>query len=169
MATSIAVALVQSRLDYCNSLLTGISTFNLNKIQRVPNSIQFNPDIYWILLPTQLQMIGTLPLKSCSFNSTGFQSNLALNSKSPHSLSNFWLKIPPQTFNHFSYLMFLHVCWDLPTNYFDFNPAQELPLVVVPSACLHHTFGTPFDFLVLPHLHHSNEIWKHFIFLHRRH
>ena len=37
MAVSIAVALVQSRLDYCNSLLFGISTFNLNKLQRVQN------------------------------------------------------------------------------------------------------------------------------------
>ena len=37
MAKSIAVALVQSRLDYCNSLLFGISQFNLDKLQRVQN------------------------------------------------------------------------------------------------------------------------------------
>ena len=37
MAVSIAVALVQSRLDYCNSLFFGISAFNLNKLQRVQN------------------------------------------------------------------------------------------------------------------------------------
>ena len=37
MAKSIAVALVQSRLDYCNSLLFGISQFNLEKLQRVQN------------------------------------------------------------------------------------------------------------------------------------
>ena len=37
MAVSIAVALVQSRLDFCNSLLFGISAFNLNKLQRVQN------------------------------------------------------------------------------------------------------------------------------------
>ena len=37
MAISIAVAMVQSRLDYCNSLLYGISAFNINKLQRVQN------------------------------------------------------------------------------------------------------------------------------------
>ena len=37
MAISIAVAMVQSRLDYCNSLLHGISAFNINKLQRVQN------------------------------------------------------------------------------------------------------------------------------------
>ena len=37
MAISIAVALVQSGLDYCNSLLFGISSFNISKLQRVQN------------------------------------------------------------------------------------------------------------------------------------
>ena len=36
-AISVAVAIVQSRLDYCNSLLYDISTFNINKNQRVQN------------------------------------------------------------------------------------------------------------------------------------
>ena len=35
MAISVAVAIVQSRLDYCNSLLFDISSFNINKLQRV--------------------------------------------------------------------------------------------------------------------------------------
>ena len=37
MAISVAVAIVQSRLDYCNSLLFDISSFNVNKLQRVQN------------------------------------------------------------------------------------------------------------------------------------
>ena len=37
MAISVAVAIVQSRLDYCNSLLYDISTFNISKLQRVQN------------------------------------------------------------------------------------------------------------------------------------
>ena len=38
MATAVAVAIVQSRLDYANSLLYGISVANLNKLQRVQNA-----------------------------------------------------------------------------------------------------------------------------------
>lgn len=37
MATSIAVAIVQSRLDYANSILYGISSHNIAKLQRVQN------------------------------------------------------------------------------------------------------------------------------------
>ena len=37
MAILIAVALVQSRLDYCNSLFFNMSGFNINKLQRVQN------------------------------------------------------------------------------------------------------------------------------------
>ena len=37
MAKLIAVALVHSRLDYCNSLLFSTSQFNLDKLQRVQN------------------------------------------------------------------------------------------------------------------------------------
>src|SRR5258706_530978 len=37
IAASIAVALVQSRLDYANSLLYHTSAYNINKLQRVQN------------------------------------------------------------------------------------------------------------------------------------
>ena len=38
MATSIAVALIHSRLDYANSLLYGISSSNIYKLQRCQNT-----------------------------------------------------------------------------------------------------------------------------------
>ena len=38
-AKNIATAVVGSRLDYCNSLLYGVSETNLNKLQRVQNSL----------------------------------------------------------------------------------------------------------------------------------
>ena len=38
MATSIAVALVQSRIDYANSLLYVVSTRNIRKLQRCQNT-----------------------------------------------------------------------------------------------------------------------------------
>jgi len=38
MATSIAVALVQSCLDYANSLLYRVSTRNIHKLQRCQNA-----------------------------------------------------------------------------------------------------------------------------------
>ena len=37
MTRLIAVALVKSRLDYCHSLLFGVSSFNLDKLQHVQN------------------------------------------------------------------------------------------------------------------------------------
>ena len=38
-AKSVATALVSSRLDYCNAILFGTSTSNLNKLQRVQNAL----------------------------------------------------------------------------------------------------------------------------------
>ena len=38
MATSIAVALIQSRLDYANSILYHTSSANINKLQRIQNT-----------------------------------------------------------------------------------------------------------------------------------
>ena len=38
-ATALANSLVSSKLDYCNSLYNGISQANLNKIQRIQNTM----------------------------------------------------------------------------------------------------------------------------------
>ena len=39
MAQTVACAVIQSRLDYCNSLYVGMSESNLAKLQRVQNSL----------------------------------------------------------------------------------------------------------------------------------
>ena len=64
-ATALANSLVSSKLDYCNSLYSGISQSNLNKLQRIQNSLArviTNTSKYQHITPT---------LK----NYTGFQSN----------------------------------------------------------------------------------------------
>jgi len=38
-AKAVVTALVSSKLDYCNSVLSGTSQFNLNKVQRVQNAV----------------------------------------------------------------------------------------------------------------------------------
>ena len=38
-ATALANSLVSSKFDYCNSLYSGISQSNLNKLQRIQNSL----------------------------------------------------------------------------------------------------------------------------------
>ena len=43
-AKSVATAQVSSRLDYCNSILYGTSTSNLNKLQRVQNALAHRHD-----------------------------------------------------------------------------------------------------------------------------
>ena len=144
MAISIAVAMVQSRLDYCNSLLYGISAFNINKLQRVQNlaaKIALND---WHS-PSQelLGQLHWLPVHS------------RINFKISSLTLNFWPRINLQTFDHLLHHMFLSVCWGHPTNPSLFNHPQEHPLVNASSECLHHTFGTlyhcPFDFLDRSH------------------
>jgi hypothetical protein len=39
MAKSVGVAIVQSRLDHCNSLFFGTSENNIHKLQRIQNTL----------------------------------------------------------------------------------------------------------------------------------
>ena len=74
-ATALVNSLVSSKLNYCNSLYSGISQANLNKLQRIQNSLArviTNTSKYQHITPT---------LK----NYTGFQSNKELSTNSVFS------------------------------------------------------------------------------------
>ena len=78
MAMSIAVAMVQSRLDYANSLLYNTSACNINKLQCVQNMVAGLS----CAIGKSLQPI-------CFPNSTGFLSPNALTSKLLLLLTNY--------------------------------------------------------------------------------
>ena len=64
-ATALANSLVSSKLDYCNSLYSGISQSNLNKLQRIQNSLArviTNTSKYQHITPT-LKTLHWLPIK----------------------------------------------------------------------------------------------------------
>ena len=64
-ATALANSLVSSKLDYCNSLYSGISQSNLNKLQRIQNSLAriiTNTSKYQHSTPT-LKKLHWLPIK----------------------------------------------------------------------------------------------------------
>ena len=64
-ATALANSLVSSKLDYCNSLYSGISQTNLNKLQRIQNSLArviTNTSKYQHITPT-LKKLHWLPIR----------------------------------------------------------------------------------------------------------
>ena len=64
-ATALANSLVSSKLDYCNSLYSGISQSNLNKLQGIQNSLArviTNTSKYQHITPT-LKKLHWLPIK----------------------------------------------------------------------------------------------------------
>ena len=64
-ATAFANSLVSSKLDYCNSLYSGISQTNLNKLQRIQNSLArviTNTSKYQHITPT-LKKLHWLPIR----------------------------------------------------------------------------------------------------------
>ena len=65
-ATAFANSLVSSKLDYCNSLYSGISQTNLNKLQRIQNSLArviTNTSQYQHITPTLKNYTGFLSNK----------------------------------------------------------------------------------------------------------
>jgi len=103
MARAVAVSLVQSRLDYANSLLFGISKTNLNKLQRVQNSLarivlRRHPrcpssgllsELHWLPIESRIKFkLSTITYK-------------ALSSQQPFHLSSLLHPyVPGSTFTH---------------------------------------------------------------------
>ena len=84
----LANALVSSRLDYCNSLYTGISKSNLNRLQRIQNSLAravTRTAKYEHITPV-LKTLHWLPIKQRIEFKTGLLVHKALHSNQPSYL-----------------------------------------------------------------------------------
>ena len=132
-ATALANSLVSSKLDYCNSLYSGISQTNLNKLQRIQNSLArviTNTSKYQHITPTLKNYIGFLSNKELTtkfvFSHT---KHLQINN----------LHISTIVF-HFRHTLFLH---DLlihlfsPFHMSDHHLAKGLSLSSVPDSGIH--------------------------------
>ena len=100
MAILIAVALVQSRLDYCNSLFFNMSCFNINKLQRVQNlaarlalndwrssTQELFAKLHWLPIQPRIKFkIGTLVYKLLSTNQPANLRSLITSYVSPRLL-----------------------------------------------------------------------------------
>ena len=91
-ATALANSLVSSKLDYCNSLYSGISQSNLNKLQRIQNSLArviTNTSKYQHITPT-LKKLHWLPIKPNkeSITNSVFSHTKTLTNQQPTYLYN---------------------------------------------------------------------------------
>ena len=96
MAKSVALALVSSRLDYANSLLYGTSDTNINKLQRIQNSLaKLVLKRPHISSSTALHNLHWLPIKQrIDFKISTFTYKL-LHTRTPSYLSNLLLPYTP--------------------------------------------------------------------------
>ena len=90
-ATALANSLVSSKLDYCNSLYSGISQTNLNKLQRIQNSlarvITNTTSKYQHITPT-LKKLHWLPIKQRIDYKTCLLTYKTLTNQQPTYLYN---------------------------------------------------------------------------------
>ena len=89
-ATALANSLVSSKLDYCNSLYSGISQTNLNKLQRIQNSLArviTNTSKYQHITPT-LKKLHWLPIKQRIDYKIGLLTYKTLTNQQPTYLYN---------------------------------------------------------------------------------
>ena len=98
-ATALANSLVSSKLDYCNSLYSGISQTNLNKLERIQNSLArviTNTSKYQHITPT-LKKLHWLPIKQRIDYKTCLLTYKTLTNQQPTYLYNS-LSFPSRTF-----------------------------------------------------------------------
>ena len=130
-ATALANSLVSSKLDYCNSLYSGISQSNLNKLQRIQNSLArviTNTSKYQHITPT---------LKKTTLASNQTKNRLqTLSCHTKHSQINN-LHIFTIVF-HFRHTLFLH---DLLIHSFFPFPMSDHHLAKGLSLSLVYDFG----------------------------
>ena len=142
-AESLIPALISTRLDYCNCLLTGISSCSLNKLQLVQNRVArlLTNARSWHHITSVLQTLHWLPIKQRIHKAKSFylptkSSTALLHPICPTSLST------------------THTPSNLPPAYStSFYPTSAV-LATGPSHVLHPPSGTPFlnllrDFLSL--------------------
>lgn len=94
MAKTVAVSLVGSRLDYANSVLVGTLTSNINRLQRVQNTIarvvtlqkkhdhvsQTLRDLHWLPVKQRIDFkLATITFKTQNSAAPGYLSSLVSN------------------------------------------------------------------------------------------
>jgi hypothetical protein len=101
MAKSVAVAIVQSRLDYCNSLFFGTSQHNIRKLQRIQNTLarivvghplaasSSEPlyNLHWLPVHHRINFkIALLTFKILTFNQPSYLASLVKFNIAPRTL-----------------------------------------------------------------------------------
>jgi hypothetical protein len=101
MAKSVAVAIVQSRLDYCNSLFFGTSQHNIRKLQRIQNTLarivvgyplaasssELLYNLHWLPVHHRVNFkIALLTYKILTFNQPSYLASLVNFNIAPRTL-----------------------------------------------------------------------------------
>ena len=132
-ATALANSLVSSKLDYCNSLYSGISQTNLNKLQRIQNSLArviTNTSKYQHITPT-LKKLHWLPIKQRIHYKSVFSHTKHLQINNLHIFTIVF---------HFRHILFLHdllIHLFFPFHMSDHHLAKGLSLSSVHDSGIH--------------------------------
>jgi len=100
MATTVAVALVQSRMDYANSVLHGTSNKNLHRLQNIQNALartvtvnytrssrELLNDLYWLPIRKRIDFkIATLAYNAVKLNQPSYLATLLTDTRQSRSL-----------------------------------------------------------------------------------